>query len=293
MNNKTLKVAGLIVLIALISFVMVRANMPKESLSGAGSRDDLKSQIMKRGVIRVGYVIYPPSLIKDPNTGKLSGIFYDALNAAGTNLGLKVEWVEEVGWGSMIEGLRAGRYDMIGNPVWSSSARATKAEFTIPLTYSLISAYVRTGDHRFDNDFSAIDSPNVRISVIDGEISGTIAKQQFPSAKITSLPQLASISDSLLNVSTGKADIVFVEPYFANAFLKNNPGKIREAQPGNPIRVNGNTMVVPEGEFAFKSMLDTAIQEELNSGYIEQLVKKYETEKNSFYPIAKPFRIPN
>lgn len=287
MGKKILVASAVIALV--VSFIGVNLFSPNSA--GVESKNTME-EVLKRGEIKVGYVIYPPGMMKDANTGKLSGIFHDALEEAGKNIGVKINWVEEVSWGTMIEGLKAGRYDMIGSPVWPSSARATQAAFTTPLTYSVIAAYARSDDTRFDKSFDAINAKNIKISVVDGELSQTIAKEQFPNAEVVSLPQLSDISQSLLNISTGKADVAFVEPYIANEFLKNNPGKIRNVQPNNPLRVNGNSMMIPKGQEAFKAMLNTALEEELNSGFIDQLVKKYETSKNSFYPMAKPFALP-
>lgn len=278
-----------VVIALLVSFIGVKLFSPTGS---ENQMTNTMEEVLKRGEIKVGYVIYPPGMMKDANTGKLSGIFHDTLEQAGKKLGVKINWVEEVSWGTMIEGLKTGRYDMIGSPVWPSSARATQAAFTTPLTYSVIAAYARSNDTRFDKNFDAINTKDIKISVVDGELSQTIAKDQFPNAEVVSLPQLSDISQSLLNVSTGKADIAFVEPYIADEFLKNNPGKIRNVQPNNPLRVNGNSMMIPKGQEAFKAMLNTTLEEELNSGFIDQLVKKYETSKNSFYPIAKPFALP-
>ncbi len=287
-NNKLFKLVGLVLLIIVISFFSVKifAGSPSSLLSV-----DLKQKVVSSGVIKVGYVVYPPSLIKDPNTGQLSGIFYDALEHAGKALGLKIEWTEEVGWGTMIEGLQAGRYDMIGSPVWSSASRATKADFTTPLTYSVISAYARTDDNRFEVDYSAIDSDDVRISFTDGDLAGVIAAEQFPKAKTVTLPQTSTQAEMMLNVASGKADVTFVEPYVADAFLKSHPGSIKNVQPNNPLRINGNTMLVPQGQEAFKSMLNVALGEELNSGYIPQLLKKYNSVA-SFYPLAPAYSLP-
>src|ERR1041384_6340251 len=88
-------------------------------------------RVTTSGKIRVGYVPYPPGLIKDPNTKQISGIFAEVLEEAARNLELKVEWAEEVGWGTMLEGLKANRYDLIGSPVWPLSQRAKLADFTV------------------------------------------------------------------------------------------------------------------------------------------------------------------
>src|SRR5438270_6559114 len=73
----------------------------------------LYDHVVSSGKLRCGYVIYNPGCIKDPNTGKLSGIGVEAMEIVAKKLGLRLEWTEEVGWGTMIEGLQSGRYDIV------------------------------------------------------------------------------------------------------------------------------------------------------------------------------------
>lgn len=287
-NNNTLRIIGLIVLILLVSFVGTRLFSPKST----SQSNDLAQKILASKEIRVGYIVYPPGLIKDPNSGQLSGIFYDALNEAGKKLGVKVTWAGETTWGTMLEDINSGKFDMIGSPVWQSAARSTQVEFSVPLMYSVIAVYARPNDHRFDNNYDAINSSDVRISIIDGELAQSITKERFPNAKVVSLPQTADVSQNYLNIASGKADVVIEEIPTANDYLKNNPGSIRNVQPNNPITINGNTMLVPHNQLAFKNMLNTALQEELNTGYIDMLIKKYQTSDNSFYLPAKPYALP-
>jgi ABC-type amino acid transport substrate-binding protein len=289
MQNNWFKNVGLVVLVIIVSLFTVKFFGPTTN----SSQNSVAEKVLTSGEIRVGYVVYPPGLIKDPNTGALSGIFYDALEEVGKNLNLKINWVEEVGWGTMIEGLKAGRYDMVGSPVWPTSQRATQVDFTKSLTYSVFYAYSRADDFRFDGSFELINSDKVKVASIDGEVSQTIAEKRFPRAKIVSLPQTTSISEVLLQISTNKADLAFVEPYIAEDFLKNNPGTIRKVKSASPLHINGNAMMIAQGQDVFKSMLNIAIEEQFNNGNIDSLVRRYETSKNSFYPVAKPFSLPN
>ena len=49
-------------------------------------------------------------------------------------------------------------------------------------------------------------------------------------------------------------------------------------------------MMVKKGEVEFKSMLDTAIEELLNSGFVDEIIRKYVPEPGAFYPVARPYR---
>lgn len=287
-NNTTLRTIGLIALVLIVSFIGTKLFSPTSS-SQSG---DLAQKVLANREIRVGYIVYPPGLIKDPNTGQLSGIFYDALNEAGKKLDVKVTWAGETTWGTMLEDVNSGKFDMIGSPVWQSAARSKQVDFLVPLMYSVIAVYAGPNDHRFDNSYDAINSPDVRISIIDGELAQSIAKEKFPNAKVVSLPQTADVSQDYLNVASGKADVVIEEIPTANDYLKNNPGSIRNVQPNNPLTINGNTMLIPQNQLAFKTMLNSALQEELNTGFIDALVKKYQTSSNSFYLPAKPYSLP-
>lgn len=247
-------------------------------------------RVLKSGTIRCGYVIYPPGLIKNPNTKAIEGVFPETLAAASKALGLKVEWVEEVGWGSMIEGLEADRYDMICSPVWANASRAKRADFTVPLFYSGIGIYTRTDDHRFDADQAALNSSSVKLATIDGEMSDIISHQDFPEASRVSLPQLSDNSQLLLGLKDKKADATFVEPYIAQQFLASNPGTIRNIALEKPIRIFPNTMMVKKGETKLRTMMDTALLEVLNSGVVDKILRRYSKEPGTFYPVALPYR---
>jgi polar amino acid transport system substrate-binding protein len=235
-------------------------------------------------------VVYPPASIKDPNTGKLSGVFVETLNKAAENMGLKVDWNAEVGWGDMIEALNSNKCDIIGSPAWSNSTRGKSAEFSEPVYYSAINAYVRADDNRFNSDITIANNAAYKLATVDGETSQIIASRQFPNAKTLQLPQSTDVSLMLLNVADGKADMAFLEPSVASAYLKNNPGKIKSVSNLKPVVVYGNVMLIKKGEFAFKSTIDNAIIELLNNGYVDSVINGYEKSyPGGFYRVAAPY----
>jgi len=272
---------------SLIISLLARSFLPVFS---DASRETDYRLIQNRGTIRCGYVSNPPSCIINPNTGQVSGIFVEAFEAAAKNLGLKVEWTEEVGFGSMIEGLRNKRYDAVPCAIWPTAARAREADFTDPLFYSPVGVYVRKGDTRFLNNLSLINSADVKIATIDGEMAAVIARADFPSAERVELPQLSEISTMLLNVKEGKADVTFVELYFAEQFLKNNPGSIENIASNRPLRVFPNTVMLRSDQAALKAMLNTALRELVNLGTVDRLLTKYEPAPGTFYRIERAYR---
>jgi ABC-type amino acid transport substrate-binding protein len=240
-------------------------------------------RVIKSGVLRCGYTPYSVGLMKDPNTGKLSGIYFDIITRLTENLSLKVVWAEEVGWSGQIEGLETNRYDMICSPCSLNSGRARAADFSIPLYYSPVHIWARADDKKLTADLKALDRPDIRISTLDGEQTSVFARQFFPNAKQVSLPQTAQFSDLMLQVTTGKADIVFAEPASVGEFMRNNPGTLRRLTPlEQPLLVVPNIMLFPRGEYAFKEMIDNALREMFNSRLIDMIIDKFEPFPNSY-----------
>lgn len=249
------------------------------------------NRVLSTGIIRCGYLTYPPYCIKDPNTGTLSGFFVDITEKVGQKLGLKIVWAEEVGYESLFEALRTDRFDLFASGLWPNADRAQVGDFSIPLFYSAVKAYGRKDESRFTN-LKTINSLAVKIAVIDSSMEDLIAKEDYPLAKRISLTQLSPFSQNLLNVITKKADITFAEPGVIKLFLKHNPNTLKDLAPSQLLRVFGNTFVFKQGQIEFKNMINTVLEEMLNSGEIEKLLNKYKVPADSYYCVGTPYTIP-
>lgn len=263
-------------LIILAALACLLASCDKLGTNAPASKPTAYDRVIQSGTLRVGYIHYPPGFTKDPNNGKLSGIMHDVLVEACRNAEIKVEFVEEVGWGTMIEAVKSGRVDLVCTGLWPNSARGKLVDFTNSIYYSPIKTFVKAGNTAFDGRPDSINAETVKIAALDGEMTSIIAKFDYPKAKLNTLPQTADVSQVLLEVSTGKADVTFVEPAIANEFLAKNPGSIQEVAGMPPVRVFPNVFMVGKGEAALTSTLNIAIDELYNTGFVEKTVAKYE-----------------
>ncbi len=224
--------------------------------------------------IQAGYIIYPPLMTRDEATGQLSGVSYDIAEAVAKEMGVKIEWTEEVGWGTALEGLNTNRYDVLGTQMWPNEARAKVADFSIAPMNSVIYPYIKTGDPRFSaEDLAAINSPEYTISALDGEMTVFIANEDYPKAKLNSLPQLSSYAEVLLNVVQNKADVTFVEPAAAEDFLAANPNSI-ERLGDTPVRSFGNGFAFDNSDSELKDKWNTALNKLIADGTIETILEK-------------------
>lgn len=248
-------------------------------------------RVIKDGKLRVAYINYPPGGFKDANTGKLSGIAIESLEKLSQNLKLNIEYTEEVGWGTAIQGLDADRYDIIGSPVWANPVRGKLTTLSNPIYFTGIHVWVRQDENRLssNNDWASLNSPDVRIGAIDGSTPEIIARTQFPNAKLVSYPDLTTEPQLFLDLIQNKIDVFFAEPAQALAFLKNNPNTIKSLSSDKPIRVFANVYMMKKNEPQLKQMIDTALQDLQNTGFIDQVIKKYEPGPGAFYRVIRPY----
>lgn len=258
-----------------IAAIAIIALVTSLSVKNHSNSQTVADKVIDKGEIRIGYILYPPLLYKDQATGKLSGVSYDLVEAAAAKLSLKTNWVEEVGWGTAIEGLKTNRYDMLGTQMWPNSARAREAVFSMAPMNSVIYPYVKTGDTRFNGNLAKLNNPQYTISALEGELATFIAKEDFPQAKVNTLPQLSSTAEVFLNILNNKADIAFVEPSTANDFIKSNPGKVQQVGT-TAIRTLGNSFAFKRDENSMVSMWNVAIGELIADGTVAKTLAKYD-----------------
>jgi len=247
---------------------------------------------MRTKTIRCSYAVYPPTLMKDPNSGKITGIFHDLIEEAARLHGFKVEWTAEVDYGTIIQGFDTGRYDMFCAALWPGPERAQQALFTVPLYYSGVGIFVRADDHRFDGHPEKLNAPEYKFSISsDGDINDSVARADFPLAQRVAIAPMAPPSMMFEDVANKKTDAVLAEVAFVSDFLKVHPGALRNIVPADPVRVFPNVYMLPKNEFQFKSMMDTVLQTLLYQGYVNKLIDKYAGTGGGFYKAAKPYEV--
>jgi len=260
------------------------------STDAAGARPSVYDRVLQTKTLRVAYISYPPSFIKDANTGAYSGIMHEALSDLARRLALKVSYTEETAWGTMIEAVNSGRVDLVCTGLWPNATRGKFVDFSDPVYFSPVRAYVKSGNKAFDGNLGAINAKDVKIATIDGEMTSIIAAADFPLATAEAHPQSTDIAQMLLEVATGKAAVTFVETAVANGFLEKNPGLVEAVKGVMPVRVFPNVFMVAKGESKLLSMLNIALEEASNTGTVDQIISKYDNPAGTFLRRQFPYR---
>lgn len=236
------------------------------------------ARVVRAGVLRCGYGVSPPRLVKDPNTGKLSGVDFDIWERIGQELGVKIDWVEDSGWGSFIQDLKNGRFDAFCSEMFPDPARIKFLSLTDPVMYTAQYAHVRADDFRFDGRADLLNSEAATLAVIEGDVSALVEARKFPRARVLSLPQTATVSDMFLSVATGKASVVFLDRAMFLALDRAHPGKLRRVANIPPGLFFATYFGFNAGEVQLRDAVNAALRSIVDDGSMDAFAKKVDEE---------------
>ncbi len=246
-------------------------------------------QVMRTNTLRCGYAIATPWFMIDPQTNKMSGQSFDITNRIAEKIGLKVDWVEETGWGVAEQGLITGRYDMMCGSVCVDPRRDRVALYSQPYEHAPMWPVVRKDDHRFDGGLESINQPHVRIGVKSGHVFEFIAKEQFPKAQLVYANDLSDDTDFLMMLMYKKIDVAFAGQITVDLYNKANGDGIRSTD--QPARFCDGGFMMGLGEHDLKHMIDNALMELNTSGELERITARYMPVQEKYVRLpAEPFR---
>lgn len=230
-------------------------------------------RIIRTGTIRCGYATWPTNLTKDPNTGQMAGRSYDVMNAVGEKLGLKIDWAEETGWGTVEQGLASKRFDMMCVGMCLDAQRVKRVWYSTPYVHNPVFMFVRADDERFDKNLDALNDPAIKIAVISNTIVEYAAREKFPKATIVDIADLGGSIDLIMAVATGKADAAVNDVYSIDQYNETNGNAVKRI--GDPVRYCHGGFMLPQGDMNLKQMIDAALYELNTSSTLRKIYAKY------------------
>ena len=240
-------------------------------------------RVLKTGVLRCGYAVWDPGVMKDPNTGKMTGLFVDLVEEMARMSRIKVEWTAEVDWGQIPEALRSGKVDAFCNGMAADGGRAKNLAYTVPMTYWSFGVVARVDDDRFPTNrpvtLADLNKPEYSTAYTEGDVLETIKQTELPLVKGVPLPLLGTPADNLMYVKTKKTDFVVFPLIIMQSYQKANSHKdFRFLKMQEPLRVYGNVIAVDIHESALKSFLDASLLELIQSSSYGRILAPYEKE---------------
>jgi ABC-type amino acid transport substrate-binding protein len=260
MLSKTVLLTAL--LVASVSYAAPAAQGP-----AAAAVVNTFDEILRRGELRAGYHVEPPSIAKDPATGKLSGAFIRAVETIAAALNVKATFVE-VDLANFATALEKRECDVSLGPTFKTIGRAQTVAFTNSLYYLGYDAVVKKGTAAKYPDDGALNKKLVRGAIRTGSPIDQYARDHYPQAQIVATTG-SDLTLPLLAVTSGQADVGFMNEHTVEAFVKAHPDVVTIFA-DHPRQMGGMAWAVRREDQQLLNFLNTSIEYLIASGQMEQ-----------------------
>lgn len=223
--------------------------------------------------LRIGYIVFPPAVSKDPSTDKPTGHMIDVARYVASEMNVEADF-QETAWATFAAGLQAKHYDVVVAPLFATPSRAIAVAFTAPLYYLGMAIIAKKGDTRFAA-LSDLNSPTVQIAVNQGGANQRFAKRYCPNAKLTGLAT-ADISQVLSEVVARRADVAIADTWSVSKFAQQHRDAVQVLFPGQPLDVTAISWAVRPGDTRLLKFLDTTVEYLHTTGKMKEFEEKYD-----------------
>jgi polar amino acid transport system substrate-binding protein len=251
-----------------LSIVMVSAVL---MTAGVAMAEDSIDRILKSKQLKIGYIPSTPSAIKDPVTGKLSGIYIDAITLVAQQMKVEPVFIE-TGWATFPAGLNSGEFDVSVAGTFATIGRSAAVDFTIPVNYLGYSAVVKASDNRFKT-LADMDKPGIKIALVQGAAGHEFAKEYFKKAELVTLAT-SNLTAPFIEVSAGRADVGIEDAWSTHRYAKIHP-EVKDLFESNPYNLLPIAWAVKRGNTEMLTFMNTAIRYLQSTGRMERMSEAY------------------
>jgi len=219
-------------------------------------------KIEREGVVRVGYANEAPYAYLDPQKNRLTGEAPEIARILLERMGIsRVEGVLTE-FGSLIPGLKAGRFDMIAAGMYITPERCREIAFSNP-TYKMGEAFiVHAGNPKNLHSYEDVAAnPQAKLGLVSGTMEGRYAQAVgIGNGQIAMFPDVPS---ALSGMRAGRVDAFAGTALTVQDMLtKAKDNGLERAEPFSGPVIDGQ-VAIGYGAFAFRKE-DEALRQRIN-----------------------------
>ena len=273
-----MKSLAAITLLATLSATLLGAcSLTPPSSTGAGQRPPVAAVIAPSGTLRAAINFGNPILaVKDPATGEARGVSVDLARELGRRLGVPVQLVLYTAAGKVVDGLKAGEWDI--GFVAIDPVRAADMDYTAP--YVIIEGAYLVPQNSPIRQNADVDRDGIRVVVGRGSAYDLYLTRELKHAKLVHAPTSPAVVDTMVAQSVEVAAGVKQQ---LEADARRVPGvRLLEGR----FMVINQAMGVPKGRTEGVRYLADFIEEMKASGFVAAALKRHGIDGAAIAPAA-------
>lgn len=228
------------------------------------NNEDTLTMIRRKNRLDVGFATYIPWAMHDKN-GKLIGFEIDVATKLAEDLGVELHLMPS-GQSSLFDNLLSKRVDILVTGMYPTPQRALLANFSEPYSRSKVELIASRDLMRDKGDRRHYDDPDVVIGVVAGAVYESVARAEFPKAKIQLFDNEAELMEA---VSTGKINAAMASTPGPEFAMKHSGARIYRPL-ADPIETMDESMVIRKGDVDFLNYLNTWIRYHERNGWLKK-----------------------
>jgi len=259
-------------LFVVLLFMVLLAGCSKESSKQQAAEADTLSRIRSTKELHVGYFVFEPTVMENPDGGKPSGVFVDMIESIGKSLDAKVVY-HKVDLANFAAGLQSKQFDLCIGATFATPQRATAVLFTRPIFYAGYTALTKPNRAKEFRTWQDTDRKGIRVAVKQGSAIDDFVRENFHNAEIVRLTG-PDLTLPLAAVSAGQADVGFMNQLTVFTYHRAHP-ELVEVLGDNPVASTNFSWSVRPDDVRFLLFLNTALEYLDNTGEVYQYESRY------------------
>ena len=231
------------------------------------------SALAEDKTVRMGTEGYYPPFNFFDSAGQIKGFDIDVGNALCERMDVKCEWVT-TDWDGIIPALNSDKFDTIIASMTITDERSEVVSFSKPYYFNSI-RFVAAEGHGLENALPVdLKGKIIGTQSATGEVE--ILEQYFPDSELKLYPKL---DDALLDLETGRVDLVLASQFVLGDWLKTDEGACCEfvGEAFLPDFAKGTGIAVRQDDIELRDALNAALDEIVADGTYDKIRDEYFT----------------
>lgn len=244
------------------------------SSTGSGSSADaasVKGETFKAALEPT----FPPFDTTD-DSGKLTGLDVDLVNAIAEDQGFTVQW-ENLQFDGLIPALQAGNIDIIASGMSINEKREKQVDFSDPYYDSGLVVAVAADNTTIKGEDDL--TPDMKVAAQIGTTGAQEAQELKDAGKIGEVIILPQLDTAMLQLINGDVDAVINDKPVTEAYIAKQKDKIKTV--GEVINADSYGIAVQKGNTALQAALNEGLQNIKDNGTYDQLITKWFNDTSS------------